>query len=66
MLPFSSTSSAEPEYDLVIESNLRYLFDTGGGEIMITVKGSPAQQIRQDIIEEFILMDIHSATKNGC
>jgi hypothetical protein len=64
MLPFSSTSSAEPEYDLVIESNLRYLFDTGGGEIMITVKGSPAQQIRQDIIEEFILMDIIENVSN--
>ncbi len=48
------TASAEPEADLIIESNLRYLFGTGGGEVTITVQGDLAREIRYDIFEEYL------------
>ena len=68
--PSSSNSSAEPEYDMVVESNLRYLFDTGGGEIKITVQGELAKEIRHDIFKDYWLnvtnpnTTINEAVKN--
>ncbi len=47
-----STCSAEPEHDLIIESELKYLFGQGGGEITITVQGELAQDIREDIYQD--------------
>ncbi len=48
-----TASASDPE--LIIESELRYSLDTGGGDIIITVQGELAQAIREDIFEEFYL-----------
>ena len=52
LLSYSPTGSASPNPDLIIESNLRYLFDTGGGDVTITVQGELAQELRQNIFDD--------------
>ena len=51
--PLSCDAAGEP--DLIIETNIKYMFEEGGGEIEIEVTGDLAQAIRQDIFEEFNL-----------
>jgi tetratricopeptide (TPR) repeat protein len=48
----SGEAYAASEYDLVIDANIRYFFDTGGGEMTITVRGELAQAVRQDLYED--------------
>ncbi|MCK5559264.1 MAG: tetratricopeptide repeat protein [Thermoplasmata archaeon] len=52
LIPSSSNCNAEPDPELIIESELRYLFGTGGGDVTITVKGDLALAIRRDILNE--------------
>jgi tetratricopeptide (TPR) repeat protein len=52
LIPSSSNCNAEPDPELIIETNLRYLFGTGGGDVTITIKGELARNIRQDILNE--------------
>lgn len=56
LIPSSSNCNAEPDPELIIETNLRYLFGTGGGDVTITVKGDLARAIRQDILNETIII----------
>jgi hypothetical protein len=54
------TTKAQNEPELIIETELRFLFGSGGGNLKITVKGDLAQEIRQDIIQDFGL-DINNS-----
>jgi tetratricopeptide (TPR) repeat protein len=54
LIPQSNTS-AESEPDLIIESEYRFLFNSGGGHITVTVQGDLAKDIRNDIYDDFFL-----------
>jgi tetratricopeptide (TPR) repeat protein len=57
LLTTISATQALAEPDLIIESELRYMFDAGGGDVTITVQGELAQDIRQDIFEDYSLSE---------
>lgn len=48
-----SFAQAESDPELIIETEFYLLFGNGGGNAVITVQGELAQDIRQDIFEEY-------------
>jgi len=53
LLTTISATRALAEPELIIESELRYMFDAGGGDVTVTVQGDLAQELRTDIYQDF-------------
>lgn len=54
LLTTISANQTVAEPDLIIDSELRYMFDAGGGDVTVTVQGELARDIRRNILDDTI------------